>query len=110
MLNVVSFLRVLVHVLSRLYIRYKEENFYYEGSETMEQVAQRSLDAPSLEIFEAGLVGALTIQVYRNMSLEGLGLSDLQGPLQPKSFCENNSVIEEQGLIPKNSVSNPVKS
>jgi len=36
------------------------KKFYSEGGETLEQVAQRDIDAPSLETFKARLDGALS--------------------------------------------------
>lgn len=56
----------------------KEELFYNEGGETLEQVAQKTGGCPSLETFKVRLDQALSILVKLNpLTAGGLDVDDL---------------------------------
>ena len=52
------------------------------------QAAQRTCDAPSLEVFEVRLDGALDCLIWWGATSPHQRLDDLQGPFQPKPFYE----------------------
>ena len=60
---------------------------------------REAVDPPSLEAFKARLDGALGSLMWWGAtgSRQGLKLCDLQGPIQPKPFCDPVSV--DKGLI-----------
>ena len=68
--------------------------FHTEGGDTLEQVAQEAMDAPSLKAFMARLDVALGSLLWWLVTLHiagGLKLDDHCGPFQPRPFY--NSMI-----------------
>ena len=56
------------------------------------RLPREAVAAPSLAVFKARLDGALSTLVWWKMSLlmsGGLEPDDLQGPFQPKPFCDS---------------------
>ena len=73
-------------------VRYQEEVFHTESGDTLEQVAQGVVDAPSLEAFKARLDVALGSLVQWLVTLhiaEGLKLDDHCGPFRPMPFYDS---------------------
>lgn len=54
-----------------------EEFLYYEGGETVEQIAEGSCGSPSLDIFKARLDGALRNLLSKEVSLLIAGVLEL---------------------------------
>jgi len=76
----------------------KKDILYCEGGEALAQAAQRSCGCSSLAGFKAMLDGALSTLGWWKGSLPmagGWNEVDLQGPFQPKPFCDSMKISSE---------------
>ena len=68
-----------------------EGSFLLEGGDTLEQVAQRAVGAPFLEVLKVGLDGTLGRLSWWGAASpwQGLGLNELYGPFKLMPFYDS---------------------